>query len=99
MSSLHDRDSCGDPLPKDKFVKGDLPLVRYMGFVLPESFVMSGLMERVAEFETRPDDLIIAGFPRSGTSLSRNLGINPMMVSALLGVASLKDLISAFEQK
>ena len=80
--SVHDRDSCGDPLPKDRFISGDLPLVRYGGFVLPESFVMSGLMESVAEFETRPDDLIVAGFPRSGTSLSRNLGINPMLVQS-----------------
>ena len=27
---------------------------------------MSGLLERVAEFETRKDDVIVAGFPRSG---------------------------------
>ena len=66
--SLHynNRDLCGEPLPQDRHIKVALPLVRYEGFVLPESFVMSGLMERVAEFETRPDDLIVAGFPRSG---------------------------------
>ena len=50
----------------------------YQGFLLPKSFVMSGLLDRVAEFETRPDDLIVAGFPRSGLldDFSRNLAVN-----------------------
>ena len=65
-TNFFNRELCGETLPPDRHVKASLPLVRCEGFVLPESFVMSGLLERVAEFETREDDVIVAGFPRSG---------------------------------
>ena len=78
---LSNRELCGETLPPDRHVKASLPLVRCSegGFVLPESFVMSGLLERVAEFETREDDVIVAGFPRSGMAWRRSLATSQQM--------------------
>jgi hypothetical protein len=61
------RELCGDPLPKDRHVQADLTLVRYRNCILPEWFVMKGTMEKIATFETRPDDVIVASFPKSGS--------------------------------
>ncbi len=45
----------------------EVSLVRYKDCVLPESFVMSGMMAELEALETRPGDVLVAGFPRSGS--------------------------------
>ena len=47
-------------MKRDKYVKGNLDLVRYHGCVLAEEMVLSGLMEQVERFEARDDDVIVA---------------------------------------
>ncbi len=48
--------------------QANLPLVRYCGCVLSEDMVLSGLMEKIESFELRPDDIVVASFPKSGTT-------------------------------
>ena len=60
------KDSVDEFLPPLKYVKAKLPLVKFKGCVLSEETVMTGLMERIKNMETRPDDIFVASFPKSG---------------------------------
>ena len=61
---------------------------------------MSGLLERVAEFETRPDDVIVAGFPRSG--MRRSLATSHQghsLVSLVSGIGTYFKILLKFKDK
>lgn len=60
-------------LPEDPQMRdAKARFVRYLpdgdGCVLSEDMVMSGTMEKVERFAARPEDVVVASFPKSGTT-------------------------------
>lgn len=69
-SRRHKRDRLAgcQELGQDKYVRASLPLVRHRGAVLPRDMVASGTAEEVGRFELRDEDVVVASFPKSGTT-------------------------------
>ena len=55
-------------LPDSRYIHADLPLVRYKGCVLSKDIIINGVMENIEKFQLRSDDVIVASFPKSGTT-------------------------------
>jgi len=57
-----------EPIPDNRHFEADLPLVHFKNCVVSHDMVANGTLENVAAFQLRDDDLIVASFPKSGTT-------------------------------
>ncbi|KAF2361235.1 Sulfotransferase domain [Trinorchestia longiramus] len=55
------------PLPPGHY-EPNIVFYRYCGYVLPGQIIMSGVMRELPDFKARNSDVIVASFPKTGTT-------------------------------
>ncbi|KAB7504294.1 Sulfotransferase family cytosolic 1B member 1 [Armadillidium nasatum] len=52
----------------DNLFKSRISLYRYKGFIFPGEIILSGILQELPKFQFRENDVIVASFPKSGTT-------------------------------